>query len=575
MAVTGETEADHNLRSKMEALLAMKAENTERVGTANSSLAPWRTALKKRQWGEAYRALSAAHKESALDAESLAEWAQVALLTGHEAEGGEILARAHQAFMEKNQCRPAARCAFWLGFMAMLNNEMAKASGWLARAARCLEEEPECAERGYLLLPTGYRAFHSGDLAAAEANFLEAGVVGKKFGENDLVTLALQGHGRALIRQGNIAGGVALLDEAMVAVTTGEVSPLNAGGVYCSVLDACGEIFDLRRAHEWTSALERWCASEPDVVPYRGHCKVRRAELLQVHGEWEQALSEAERASDSLSQPVARPAVGGAYYVIAEVHRLRGEFAEAERAYRSAGEWQNSAGPGLALLRLAQGQSKAAVATIERLLEEVREPGRKAKMLEAAVEIRLAGGDVTAARQACDELNEIVAKRDIIYLRALARHGTGAVLLAEGKAKEALPELRESWRLWCELEAPYEAARARVQMARVYEALEDDESARLELESARESFAKLGATYDLGALDKEVKRRAPGNDAPLTVREMEVLRLVAKGRSNRNIADTLHISEKTVARHLSNIFTKLDLNSRTAAAAYAYDRGLL
>ena len=211
--------------------------------------------------------------------------------------GTESLARAHQGFLNSGRTANAVRCAFWLGFTALLNGETAMAGGWLSRANRLLDGQPECVEQGYLLLPAGYRAFHGGDPATAYANFAEAATIAERYADRDLLTLALQGQGRALVRQGDLTRGLALLDEAMVAVTAGEVSPLNAGGVYCSVLEACGEIFDLQRAHEWTSALKRWCESQPDIVPYRAACLVRRAELLRLQGEWSDALDEALRTA--------------------------------------------------------------------------------------------------------------------------------------------------------------------------------------------------------------------------------------------------------------------------------------
>jgi DNA-binding NarL/FixJ family response regulator len=430
-------------------------------------------------------------------------------------------------------------------------------------------------ENGYLLLPTGYRSFQTGDAVTAQAMFVQAAAIGERFGDKDLVTLALQGQGRALIRQGEISRGVALLDEAMVAVTAGEVSALSAGGVYCSVLDACGEIFDLQRAQEWTSALEKWCASQPDLVPYRGHCLVRRAELMQLHGAWADALEWAQRAAEWLSHPTRKPGAGAAFYQVGEILRLRGEFIESEEAYRQASQWSRIPGPGLALLRLAQGQVEAANTAVRRMADEVRETGPRARVLEAYVEIVLAAGDFTAARGAADELEEFAASHSIPFLRALSSRTSGAVLLAEGKAREALRELRQSWNLWCELQAPYEASRVRYLIALACLKLDDEENALSELTAARQTFQSLGAAVDLSRLETLLSRLGRKAEGPLTAREAQVLRLVASGITNRGIAGKLKISEKTVARHLSNIFTKLDLSSRTAATAYAYDNNLI
>ena len=533
-----------------------------------------RESFRRQAWGAAYFELSAADREEPLEAEDLVQLAQAALLIGREAEGVDVLARAHQAFLSRGSARPAARCAFWLGFTSLLSGEIAKAGGWLSRASRLLDGQPDCVENGYLLLPAGYRSFKTGDDAAAHAAFVQAAAVGERFGDRDLVTLALQGQGRALIRQGEIARGVALLDEAMIAVTAGEVSPLNAGAVFCSVLEGCGEIFDLRRAQEWTSALEKWCASQQDLVPYRGQCLVRRAELLQLHGAWADALEWARRAAALLSDPTPRPGVGAAFYQMGEIHRLRGNFAEAEEAYRQAGAWQRRPQLGQAQLRLAQGRVEAADAAIRRIADEVQDPAHRAKTLDAYVEIVLAAQDVAAARAAADELADIAARMEVPFLRALSARASGATLLAEGKARGALAELRQSWSLWSELQAPYEASRVGVLIAQACRMLGDEENALVELTAARQTFQRLGAAVDLARLDALLSERR-GGQGPLTAREVQVLKLVASGMTNRGIAGKLKISEKTVARHLSNIFTKLDLPSRTAAVAYAYGHNLI
>lgn len=534
-----------------------------------------RDAFRKQAWSEAFSHFAAADRESSLAPGDLIVFAQVALLTGREGEGADLLSRAHQAFLSGGDTQLAARSAFWLGFTLLINGETAKAGGWLSRAARLLEGQRDCVEKGYLLLPDGYRSFHAGDTAAAHAKFVEAAASGERFGDKDLVALALQGQGRSLIRQGEIARGVALLDEAMVAVTAGEVSPLNAGAVYCSVLEACGETFDLQRAQEWTSALEKWCASQPDLVPYRGHCLVRRAELLQLHGAWPEALEWAERACEWLGRPVAKPAVGAAYYQVGEVQRLLGRFAESEEAYRRASEWNRTPAPGPAQLRLAQGEVDAANVAIRRIAEEVRDVGPRARVLDAYVEIVLAAHDVPAARSAANELSAIAVRWNVPFLQALASRALGSVLLAEGNPHASLAELRQSWSIWCELDAPYEAARVRTLIAQACRELKDEENACLELAAALEAFERLGASKDLSRVRALLPRDAHRSGGGLTGREIQVLRLVASGMTNRGIAGKLKISEKTVARHLSNIFTKLDLSSRTAAAAYAYDHKLV
>ena len=551
-------------------------------GTLISESSAWaqaveegRESFRKQAWGDAFSQLWAADQESPLGPEDLAELAQAALLIGKEAEGEELLARAHQAFMSRGDVQLAARCAFWLGYTSLFDNEIAKANGWLARASRLLEDQPDCVEKGYMLLPTGYRAALNADAVTALSSFNQATEVGVRFRDHDLTTLGLMGQGRVLVRTGDVERGMAMLDEAMVAVTAGEISALNAGRVYCSVLEGCGEVLDLQRAQEWTSALERWCASQPDVVPFRGHCLIRRSELLQLHGLWPDALEQAQRANEWLSRPVPKRAVGAALYQIGELHRLRGNWAEAEQAYLEANQWRSTTGSGFARLRLAQGQVGAAQAAIRRAAEEVKQPCPRALVLDAYVEIALAAHDIPAARTSAGELAEIAKGRKVLILNALASRAAGAVLLAEGEAKSALPELRKSWGIWRDLQAPYEAARTRVLIALACRELGDEESALLELNAAEQTFQQLGAAIDLSRVQALLRKEARNDATPLSARELEVLRLVASGMTNREIADKLHISEKTVARHISNIFNKLDLSSRSAATAYAYDHKLV
>jgi DNA-binding NarL/FixJ family response regulator len=519
--------------------------------------------------------LSAADRVEELDPEDLQLLAEAAKLTGREADSMDILARAHQGFVSIGDFPRAARCAIWLGFSALLNSEFAQAGGWVARARRLLEGRQECVEQGYLLLPAGLRSLFDGDVAGAHAAYVQAAVIGERFGDKDLVTFALNGQGRTLIRQGEIAAGVSLLDEAMVAVASGEVSPIVAGSVYCSVIESCRETFDVRRAQEWTAALTEWCASQPELVPYRSRCLLHRAEILQMHGAWADALEEAHRALEQLSRPTSRSAAGAALYCIAELHRLRGDFAAAEEAYGQARQWQASPQPGLARLRLALGEIDAAHAIMRRALDEVHDPAGRCRVLDAYIETSLAANEMNSARKAVAELMEIAQRHKAPYLVALSAHASGAVLLAEHQVENSLSALRQAWTVWRELEAPYEGARTQVLIAAAFRESGDAASAAIELDTARETFRKLGAAADLACADALFNRPAVKVPGSLSAREVEVLRLVASGRTNRDIASELGISEKTVARHISNIFNKLDLSSRSAATAYAYENRLI
>jgi len=542
----------------------------------DEELARGRAAGQRNAWGDAYTALSLADQSSSLAGEDLELLAAAAYLLGHVDECRQALQRAHRAYVAAGDPPRAARCLFWVGFTLLLEGDLAPAAGWVARANRLLDhEQQECAEHGFLLLPGAVQASAAGDYASAEATAARAAEIGARAGDADLLTLGLHFQGRALLHQGRVREGLALLDEAMVAVVAGEVWPPVAGNVYCSMIDACLEISDLRRASEWTTALAAWWLNQPDMVTFTGQCLVHRAELMQLHGAWPEAIEETKRACERLAHAADKYATGAALYRQAEVYRAHGQFAEAEDAYREASRWGREPQPGLALLRLAAGSNGAAEAAIRRAVAETTDRLSRAKLLPAHIEIMLTVGDVPAAREAADELSAIAHDYATPALCAVAGHALGAVLLAEGDARAALGALRGAWEAWQELDAPYEAARVRVLIAVGCRALGDEESAALELDAARRIFGKLGATPDLTRIENLNPKYTDGAAHGLTARELQVLRLVATGKTNHAIAADLVLAEKTVDRHVTNIFTKLGVSSRAAATAYAYEHRLL
>ncbi|HEY1306404.1 MAG TPA: LuxR C-terminal-related transcriptional regulator [Vicinamibacterales bacterium] len=542
----------------------------------DSTLVRGRDAFQRQRWGEAYTNLAAAGERGPLDPDDLECLALASYLSGQDPERTNAsLARAHQAFLERGQTTRAVRAAFYLAFSLIHLGEIAQATGWTARAQRLLDEHQiDCVERGYLLVPLAVQAALT-DTAAAAALFADAAAIGDRFGDPNLASLARQGHGRALVRQGEITAGTALLDEAMVAVTAGDVQPGLAGTIYCSVIATCVEMLDIRRAQEWTDALHRWCQSQPELVPYRGDCLIHRAEIMLAHGDWSHATGQAQLACEYFSHTARRLALGAAWYLIAEVCRLQGDSNGAEAAYRRASETGRTPQPGLALLWLAQGRRDAAKAAVGHALDAIDDRRLRSRTLAAYVEILLAAGDVDGAGRAAQELEELTATLKSPLLTATSDQANGAVLLARGEARRALVSLRRARTIWRELDVPYEVARANVLVGLACRALGDCDSGDMELASARHGFEALGASPDVARLDALLEAPATKTDNGLTSREVEVLRLIASGKTNRTIAHELRISEKTVARHVSNIFTKLDVPSRAAATAYAFQHRLV
>lgn len=527
-------------------------------------------------WGDAFVLLSAAAGDSPLEIDDLERQAAAAYLIGRADESVELWTTAHQDCAQRADIARAARSAFWLAFVLLNRGELARGGGWVDRAQRLLDDgEMDCVEHGYLHYCTALRSVFEGEIVAAQAGFSEAVKIGGRFNDPQLSTLARIGEGRCFIYLGEIAKGVSLLDEAMVAVGAREVSPIAAGDAYCTVIDGCHELFDVRRAQEWTTALSRWCDAQPQLVLYRGLCLVHRAEIMQLHGEWSDAMDELEGALVRLADPVGTPELGAAFYLRGDLHRVRGEFEESAQAYREANELGREPQPGLALLRLAQGHVETAMAAIRRVLGEAGDPMSRSRMLGPYVEIALAAGDVQAGREAAEELSAIAGDLESPLLQAVAEYATGIVLLAEKEPPDALVLLRRAWRRWRELEAPYEAARTRIPIALACRALGDEEGAEMELDAARSVFEGLAAAPDVERVVELSLVGAPRAAGDLTAREVQVLSLIATGKTNRAIATELVISEKTVASHVSHIFTKLGLTSRAAATAYAFEHDLL
>jgi len=540
------------------------------MSTSESYLERAREAYGQRAWLAAYEAFARADHAEPLGSEDLESLTMSLLMLARDDEAVATLERAHQLYTERGETLRGARSAIWIGINLAYRGKIGPATGWLGRAHRLLETWPEpSAEHGLLLLPLIFEQEANGDFEKAATVAREAAAIGERFDDADLFAIALHAEGHMLVKAGRVREGLALLDESMVVVKTQDPGPFVVGIVYCGVILACSDAFEVARARQWTQALTEWKDEQPELVAFTGRCLVHRAEILQLGGSWNDALEEARLAGTRFVE-TENPAAGVAFYRQAELLRLQGEFDAADAAYREASRLGWEPQPGLAQLRLAQGKVDAALAAIRRASAEAAEPLKRAALLPAQVDIALAAGEVEEAKAACRELRRLAERYESAMIDGIVAHAEGAVVLAAGDASTALGRLRDAQRIWHELDVPYEVARTREVIARACAALGDEEASMLELAAARELFGRLGAAPDLARVSAGVSRRHG-----LSERELEVLRLVASGKSNREIASILVISEHTVARHLQNIYAKLGLSSRTAATAFAFEHELV
>jgi DNA-binding CsgD family transcriptional regulator len=500
-----------------------------------------------------------------LDARDLDHYAVSAMLLGRMEDYFAIRERAYHQALDADDVDEAARAALWIGMQKMVQGEVGAGGGWLARAAN-LAAEPDTGPdvQGYLTMAGAFGAVAEGDVERAIAMSAEATGIGRRHHDPDLVGLSLHQQGLLLLEAGRTDEGLARLDEAMVGLAGGELSPMVTGIVYCGVISGCWTVYELRRAQEWTAAMTAWCEAQTDLHNFNGECKVRRAELKRLQGQWAEALEELASVSTGDADAWA---AGCAAYVRGDLNRLQGSLDAAEEDFADAARLGFDPQPGLALLRLARGSSQAAGAMVRRSLAETTDVGKRIELLHAAVEVMLALDDLDGAAGAVEELAAISARNHSPIVASLHQHSLGALLLARGQADAALAPLRRALDTWVRVPARHQEARARVLVGSACRALDDRESAERELETARAIFQDLGATPDLSRLTK--------GEAGLSPRELEVLRLLATGATNKTIAAKLVLSERTVDRHVSNIFVKLGVSSRAAATAYAFERQLV
>jgi DNA-binding CsgD family transcriptional regulator len=510
----------------------------------------------------------------AMGAEDLRAAAVSAHLLGRPTDAVGFYQRAYRTFDDAHELGGAVRCAFHLAMTHANSGEPSLARGWTARAARLVEQlDDDAVERGYLAFLEMFAHLQGGDMATAAARAADVTAIGRRHGDQDLVALGLCSSGRIAIYADQVDDGLGLLDEAMTVLTAGEVSPEVCGNVYCTAIEGCQQIAEFARVAEWTSALHRWCAGLPGLVTFTGQCAVHRGQVMRVRGAWPEALEEFERAVDRYRLADSLPAAGLAEYERGDLLRLLGEYTAADMAYQRSAELGFDPQPGLALLWLVTGRPDAAVGAIRRLLAEQPGPVQQCGLLPGAVEVLLAVATIDEARTAAAALDEVARQLGTPAVQAMAAYAAGAVELAAGDAAGSLPYLRKADMIWRRIESPFEVARTQVLVGRALNELGDPGSGQGELHAAEATFQALGAAPALAEVQRMLRPAAA--PAGLTGREVEVLRLVASGHSNAAIATALVVSEKTVARHLSNIFAKLDVGSRTAAAAYAFEHHLV
>ena len=509
--------------------------------------------------------------------EDLERQATSAYLSGADDETEALWISAHNECLRIGDVARAARCISWLVLDLFNRREWARGNGWLARGLHLLESADDSPALGLLLVLASRNHLRQGEIDAAALTATRAGELAVRFDDPDLNVFSRLTRAVVHARRGESREAASLFDEIMVGVTVDNVSPIAVGVVYCAVIDACRSLFDLSRAREWTTALDRWCSTQPHIVAFRGKCLVHRSEILRLSGAWSEALVEAERACawSGAHESSFRYPAGAAFYELAEIHRLRGNVEAASEGYRQASEHGQAPEPGLTLLQFAQGNRETAATSIRRLLDERQGMVSRAGVLLAAVEILASVEDLDRARIATDELSRIADQFPAPAVRAFAAHATGAMLLAEGDSSAALRSLREAWTLWQELEVPYQAARVRVLLGQACEQLGDHVAAEFEFEGARQFFLRVSAQPDVDRVDLLRQTRSKDETPLLSARERQVIELVATGKTNREIARQLSISERTVDRHVSNILLKLNLPTRSAATAYAYQQGLI
>jgi DNA-binding CsgD family transcriptional regulator len=519
------------------------------------------------QWDEAYDGFASVVAGDAVSTEDLAAQADAAWWLGRTDESLDLYEAVYRRSADRGE-PSAARLAVETGFLWLVRGEETVASGWFARADRLLRDRPEGVEHGYLQHLAVLELLETGRFEDAASLARRICELGRRHDDATLCALAQVLEGVAAVRGGDLDSGLAAIDEAMLAVRSGAVDRSWAGNLYCQLMSLFLELADLQRARAWTEATERWCRQHSHAAMFTGICRVHRAQLLHLEG----ALQDAERSAAQACRDLADmnvDAVAAAHYELGELRRRRGDLAGAERSYVRAHELGRDPQPGMALVRLAQGRPTAARRAVEAALTATDQPLRRVPLLTAQTTIADHLGDAEQAGRAADELFTIAERFASPGLVAAARQAAGTARLLAGEADRALPLLREAQGRWRDLDVRGEAATVQLAVARALDAVGDADSAERERSLATEVLTGLGIVTSTG---QSGGRR---DTAGLTPREREVLALVATGDTNAGIASRLVLSERTVERHLSNVFRKLGVSSRTEAARFAFVNGLV
>ena len=507
------------------------------------------------------------------DAATLEAVANEAWMVGNLDEGIRARELAYTQFDADGDACGSARSAVALYDYYCFKGRHSVANGWLQRAKRSLDGQPDVPEQAVLLEREAEVANGSGALELALEKAGKALEIGRRLRNADIEAEALQCRARILISLGKAAEGFGLFDEAMLLASEGRLGTFVLGKVYCSLISACDQLGELQRAAEWTEIGSQWAHDQSSPF-FPGLCRVHRAELLRLRGDWVGAEAEARRACAELTNLHVMNA-GAAFYEIGEIRRRMGDLDGAEDEFRRADELGFEPQPGLALLRVAQGKVDAASRSITTVLAETTwDRLVRAKLLPARVEIAVAANALDEARTAADELAVIADEYPTPWLVAVTTQARGRVELAAGEGDAACGSLRRALEQMQILELPYEVADTRLLLGAAYRAVGDDEAAVVSFDAALSLLARLGADTTTARVRA---RRAATSPLPngLTGREVEVLRLVASGRTNKQLAAELGLSEKTVERHLSNIFTKIGVSTRAAATAFAFEHQIV